>query len=203
MIRALFFHPGLSALTFRWIHRRAVLGFLLLPWFTLALLLAGLAVIDLFWGDGLIARQWVQEPRRVLLRQIAGDVIQGAGLLHLGGLLPWLVGLLLGRAPRRVSGALLALAWSSIGLGLGLQAGLSLQQPQVPLLASVFALAGLLYALSTHRRPARPQPRRIARPAGPPPPAAPPRRPAPPRAAAPLPILTDRHEAPTTVPAEF
>ena len=62
--------PPLTALISRWIHRRAVIGFLLLPWLTLVLALGGLAAVDLLLGDGVLAQQWAQEPRRELLRQL-------------------------------------------------------------------------------------------------------------------------------------
>ena len=90
------------------------------------------------------------------------------------------------------------------GLGLGLFAGLSVLQPQSLVLGGVCALAGLLYALSTRRARVRPARRlpvsvfqeedAVA--------ATPPSRPARTRAPAPLPVLTERHDAPTTLPAE-
>ena len=82
--------PPLTALISRWIHRRAVIGFLLLPWLTLVLALGGLAAVDLLLGDGVLAQQWAQEPRRELLRQLGLDLLWIVGALYLLGALPWL-----------------------------------------------------------------------------------------------------------------
>ena len=174
--------PPLTALISRWIHRRAVIGFLLLPWLTLVLALGGLAAVDLLLGDGVLAQQWAQEPRRELLRQLGLDLLWIVGALYLLGALPWLGGLLLGALPAPSSGL----------------------QPQSLVLGGVCALAGLLYALSTRRARVRPARRlpvsvfqeedAVA--------ATPPSRPARTRAPAPLPVLTERHDAPTTLPAE-
>jgi hypothetical protein len=106
--------------------------------------------------------------------------------------------------PAASSGLLLMLICGTAGLGLGLFAGLSALQPQSLVLGGVCALAGLLYALSTRRARARPARRlpvsvfqdddSVA--------PAPSSRPARTRAPAPLPVLTERHDAPTTLPAE-
>ena len=196
--------PPLTALISRWIHRRAVIGFLLLPWLTLVLALGGLAAVDLLLGDGVLAQQWAQEPRRELLRQLGLDLLWIVGALYLLGALPWLGGLLLGALPAPSSGLMLMLICGAAGLGLGLFAGLSVLQPQSLVLGGVCALAGLLYALSTRRARVRPARRlpvsvfqeedAVA--------ATPPSRPARTRAPAPLPVLTERHDAPTTLPAE-
>ena len=189
----------------RWIHRRAVLAFLLLPWLTLLLALAGLALLDHLLGDQVISQQWALEPHRELLRQLGVDLLWLVGALYLLGTLPWLGGLLLGGGALVWAAVLLVVLCGTAGIGLGLFAGLKAMQPQSLLLGAVCALSGLLYALATHREPP-PPPRGLPRsrfdlPDDGLPPAPPPTT-RPSRVPPPLPVLTDRHEAPTTIPAE-
>ena len=109
--------PPLTALISRWIHRRAVIGFLLLPWLTLVLALGGLAAVDLLLGDGVLAQQWAQEPRRELLRQLGLDLLWIVGALYLLGALLWLGGLLLGGGAATVPSAALVRVFDPVPPG--------------------------------------------------------------------------------------
>ena len=59
----------------RWIHRRAVLAWLLLPWLALGLAAAGIAVIDLVLGDGVSAQDWRLRPRTEWLWPALADAV--------------------------------------------------------------------------------------------------------------------------------
>ncbi len=185
----------------RWIHRRAVLAFLVLPWLTLVAALGGLLLIDTLLGDAVLLQDWLQESRRDWLLAWLRDLPWLLGALYAVGTVPWLLGVLLGgRPPLRtalVTGLLCGgSTWALLTDGFARS-----WQPGVWLVSATALLIGALYALLTHRiapRVGRQLPRRVVAPAPPPVPVAPPPRPAPP----PPPLIT-RHDAPTTLPTEI
>jgi hypothetical protein len=185
----------------RWIHRRAVLAFLVLPWLTLVVTVGGLLLVDTMLGDAILLQDWLQEPRRDWLLGWLRDLPWLLGALYVAGAVPWLLGVLLGgRPPLRtalVTGLLCGgSTWVLLTGGV-----FGAWQPGVWLVSVVALVIGALYALLTHRmapRVARQLPRRVVVPPPPAPVAPPPPRPAPP----PPPLIT-RHDAPTTLPTEI
>lgn len=140
------------------VHRRALLAFAFLPLF--ALILAGISMlsIDRWLGDGLSALGTHAEPWIDTLRHAVFDlppVLAGAYLL---GALPWFGGLVLGHHPPRVSATFLALVCAAGGLALSNLIDLPWTAPQAVMLAIDAAVAGVLYALLTHRPGHRPVP---------------------------------------------
>lgn len=185
----------------RWIHRRAVLAFLVLPWLTLVAVVGGCLLIDALLGDAVILQDWIQEPRRDWLLAWLRDLPWLLGALYLAGAVPWLLGVLLGGRPPLRTAVVVGVLCGGGTLALLMQEVATPWQPVVLLITGVATLAGAFYALLTHRivpRIARQLPRRAVVPMPPPVPVAPPPRPAPP----PPPPVT-RHDAPTTLPTEI
>lgn len=135
----------------KFVHRRALLAFAVLP--MVALLLTGISMlsIDRWLGDGLSALDFGAEPWTDTLRHAVFDwppVLIGAYLL---GAVPWIGGLVLGHHPPRVSASFLALGCAAGGLALSTRMNLPWTAPQAMMLAIDAAIAGVLYALLTHR----------------------------------------------------
>jgi hypothetical protein len=186
---------------FRWIHRRAVLAFLVLPWLTLVIAVGGCVLLDGLLGDALILQDWVQAPRREFLAAWLRDLPWLLGAMYALGALPWLLGVLLGGRPPVRTALVVAALCGGAGYALLAQTSVSPWHPAVWLIVATLASSGALYALLTHRiapRVGRRMPRRVVAP--PPPAPAPP--PPPPRPAPPPPPMT-RHDAPTTLPTEI
>lgn len=186
----------------RWIHRRAVLAWLLLPWLALGLAAAGIALIDLLLGDGVVAQDWRLRPRTEWLWPALGDAAPLLAGLYGGGTLAWALGILMGGRSARRASVVLGLLCAAAVLALADWAGFPWLQPVSLWLGAVALFTGSLYAALTHRP--SPQVRRMlprsAQPPPPPPPApAPPVRPP---VAPPIPTLM-RHEPPTTQPVEY
>lgn len=185
----------------RWIHRRAVLAFLVLPWLTLVVAVGGCLLIDALLGDAVILQDWVQEPRRDWLLAWLRDLPWLLGVLYLAGAVPWLLGVMLGGRPPLRTAVVVGALCGGATLALLMQEVATPWQPAVLLITGVATLVAALYALLTHRiapRVARQLPRRAVMPMPPPAPVAPTPRPVPP----PPPPVT-RHDAPTTLPTEI
>lgn len=185
----------------RWIHRRAVLAWLLLPWLALGLAALGIAVIDLVLGDGVSAQDWRLRPGTEWLWQALGDAPPLLAGLYGGGTLAWGLGVLMGGRSARRASVVLGLLCAGAVLAMADWAGFHGLQPVSLWLGAVALVIGSLYAALTHR--ARPQirrmpPRTVQAPPPPPVPVPPPRPPA----APPVPTLM-RHEPPTTQPVEY
>lgn len=183
----------------RWIHRRALLAWLLLPWLALLLVAVGLLLIDMTLGDGVTAQDWRFRQRRDWLWQGMTDLPMLLGGLYGAGSLAWGLGVLLGgRSARRAVLVLSGLCGLG-GLMLGRPVDLDWHHPASLVMGVVALISGGLYAALTHRptpRVLRRRPQPVEpRPAPPPPP------PPPPPSPAPVPTLI-RHEAPTTLPAD-
>ena len=184
----------------RWIHRRAVLAWLLLPWLAIGVAAVGLAVIDWTLGDGIIVHDWRLRPRNEWLLPGLTDLLVLMAGLYTAGTCVWGLGVLMGsRSARRASGVLGLLCLGGM-LALADWAGFPWRQAAPLWLGVVAFCTGGLYAALTHRptpKVLRPVQRAVQAP--PPPP-----RPAPPRPTAPEPIPTlMRHEPPTTQPVEY
>ncbi|MFM2054544.1 MAG: hypothetical protein RL456_2581 [Pseudomonadota bacterium] len=194
--------PDRSTLISRWIHARAVVALLLLPWLALALAAAGFVAADLWAGDAIARLDWARLPRRPVVEQALADLPWLIGGAYLAGLPPWLAGLMLGGRATSHAVSLLGALGGVLGVTVGLQAGLQIGQAGLWMLALVTGVVWGLYALLT-LRPVPVPPRLAPRPRIEPvelPPAPPPM----PRVVAPAPIPTlHRHDAPTTLPAEL
>lgn len=182
----------------RWIHRRALLAWLLLPWLALLLAGGGLLLIDLTLGDGVARQDWVLRPPREALGQIVMDLPLLLAGLYGAGSVVWLMGVALGSRSARRSALVLGVLCAAGGLMLGRLVGLSWHQPASLVLGSVALTIGGLYAALTHR----PTPRVLRRLSPPVPPPPPPPPPQPPPSPPPVPTLM-RHEPPTTLPVEY
>lgn len=183
----------------RWIHRRALLAWLLLPWLALLLVMLGLVLIDLTLGDGVSRQDWALRQPREALWQAAMDLPLALAGLYGVGSVAWLLGVLMGSRSARRSALVLGVLCAAGGLMVGRLVGLSWHQPASLVLGGVALIVGGLYAALTHR----PTPRVVRRfsPAVPPPPTPPP-PPPPPPSPPPVPTLM-RHEPPTTLPVEY
>ena len=186
----------------RWIHRRAVLAWLLLPWLALVLAVIGLAVIDLTLGDGVSAQDWRLRPRTEWMLPALTDVSLLLAGLYAAGSAVWVLGVLAGGRSARRASWLLGLLCAGAVLAVADWLGWHWLQPAALWLATVAWVTGGLYAALTHR-PSPAVQRRVPRAAPPPSPPspAPPPPPRPP-AAGPIPTLM-RHEPPTTQPVEY
>lgn len=185
----------------RWIHRRAVLAWLLLPWLALLLAATSLIVIDLTLGDRVLAQDWILRVRSEWLWQGLADLPLLMAGLYACGSIAWALGILMGgRSARRVS-LVLGLLCGAGGVLLGGLVGLAWHRPASLVLGGVALVTGGLYAALTHRPRPRVQRRPTWTPPPPPPPPAP-VAPARPPAARPVPTLI-RHEPPTTQPVEY
>ncbi|MEX8495653.1 hypothetical protein [Sphaerotilus sp.] len=182
----------------RWIHRRAVLAWLLLPWLALLLTAIGLIAIDLTLGDRVTAQDWALRIHPEWLWQSMADLPLLMAGLYACGSVAWTLGLLMGgRSARRAS-----LVLGLLCGGGGVLVGLAWYQPASLVLGSVALVTGGLYAALTHRPQLRVQRRQTRVPAAPPAPPPEPVAPARPPTAPPVPTLI-RHEPPTTQPVEY
>lgn len=190
------------SLIHRWIHRRALLAWLLLPWLALLLVAPGIILIDQVLGDGVTSQDWGLRQHRDWLWQGAIDLLLLLAGLYGAGSVVWVVGVLLGGRSARRAIVLLGLLCGWGGLMLGGLIGLDWSHPASLVMGIVALIVGGFYAALTHRPTPRVL-RRVARPVDPlpdpmPPPPPPLRVPSPP----PVPTLM-RHEAPTTLPADY
>lgn len=185
----------------RWIHRRALLAWLLLPWLAALLAAAGSVAVDLTLGDGVAMQDWSQRPSAEWFWQALADLPLLLLVLYGSGTIAWALGVLMGGRSARRASLVLGLLCGAAALAAGTLVGLRWFWPTSLLLGTVAFVTGGFYAALTHRPRLQVQ-RRLPRstPLSPQPPApAPPPRPP---AAAPVPTLI-RHEPPTTQPVEY
>jgi hypothetical protein len=185
----------------RWIHRRAALAWLLLPWLALLLAGLGLTVVDAVFGDGVLLQDWRVRARNEWLWPALLDLpLLLAGLYGLGSVV-WGCGVLAGGRSARRTAVVLGLLCGAGGLALGGLVGLAWNRPASLVLGVVALGIGIGYAALTHRPRLRVQRRMVQVVSVPPPPPAPP---PPVRAPVDGPATTVmRHEAPTTQPADY
>jgi hypothetical protein len=186
----------------RWIHRRAVLAWLLLPWLAVLLAAFSLVAIDLTVGDRVAAQDWTQRLRREWLWQSLADLPLLMAGSYVCGTAAWALGILMGDRPARRAAVVLGLLCGTGGVMLGGLVGLSWYRPASLALGIVSLTIGGLYAALTHRPRLRVASRQTWAPAIPPAPAPAPVAPAKPPAARPIPTLIP-HEPPTTQPVEY
>ena len=187
----------------RWIHRRAVLAWLLLPWAALLLAFAGLAAVDVVLGDGVVLLDWRQRAQTERWRHVLTDLPLLMAGLHAIGTVPWGLGVLMGGRSARRASVVLGLLCALASLWCAWWFGLAWQQPASLVLALTAFVIGGLQAALTHRPLPALHRRRPPRVVGEAPPVPPPPPPPPPKpAATPIPTLM-RHEPPTTQPAEY
>lgn len=186
----------------RWIHRRAVLAWLLLPWLALLLTAIGLVVVDLTLGDGVTAQDWALRLRSEWLQQGLADLPLLLAGLYAAGSVAWTMGVLMGGRSARRASLVLGLLCGVGGVLLGGLVGLAWYRPASLVLGGVALTVGGLYAALTHRPRLRVQRRQTWAPAPPPPTPPAPMAPARPPVAPPVPTLI-RHEPPTTQPVEY
>ncbi|WP_338414997.1 hypothetical protein [uncultured Sphaerotilus sp.] len=186
----------------RWIHRRAVLAWLLLPWLALLLIALGLIAIDLTLGDSVATQDWAQRVYSEWLWQGFADLPLLMAGLYACGSVAWALGVLMGGRSARRASLVLGLLCGAGGLMLGGLVGLSWHRPASLVLGGVALLIGGLYAALTHRPRLRVQRRQTWTPVSPPAPAPAPIAPARPPVAPPVPTLMP-HEPPTTQPVEY
>lgn len=185
----------------RWIHRRALLAWLLLPWAGLLLVAVGLTAVDLALGDGVSRQDWRLRAHLDWPWQALADLPWLLAGLYAVGTVAWGLGVLMGGRSARRASVVLGLLCSAGGVMLGSLVGLDWHRPASLVLGVAALVTGGLYAALTHRP--RPQVHRrpvripIAPPPPPPPPAPPPKPVVPP-----VPTLF-RHEPPTTQPVEY
>ncbi len=185
----------------RWIHRRAVLAWLLLPWLAWLLLGVGLAAVDWLLGDAVLLQDWRLRTRSDWLWPGLSDLGVLLAGLYAVGTVAWLSGVLVGGRAARRTCVLLGLLCGAGALALADWAGVAWHQPTALVLGAVALVTGGLYAALTHR----PRPRVLRRRPVPPlaqtvlPP--PPPRPPAVRPAGPATTVM-RHDAPTTQPAD-
>ena len=185
----------------RWIHRRALLAWLLLPWLAMLLAVVGMVAIDLTLGDGVSMQDWYLRPHADWFWQALGELPLLLAGLYGCGTVAWTLGVLMGGRPARRSLLALGLLCGAAGLASGSLIGFSWYHPTSLLLGAVALFTGGLYAALTQRPRLRVQ-RRLPQSVpvlSPPPIHAPPLRPPLP---APVPTLI-RHEPPTTQPVEY
>lgn len=185
----------------RWIHRRAVLAWLLLPWLALLLAAVGALVADLTLGDGVALQDWHLRPHADWFWQTVGDLPLLLAGLYGASTVVWTLGVLMGGRSARRSSLVLGLLCGAAGLVAGSLVDLAWYRPTSLVLGALAFVTGGLYAALTHRPRPRVQ-RRLPRSVPVPPPPPPPAPPARPPVAEPVPTLM-RHEPPTTQPVEY
>lgn len=185
----------------RWIHRRALLAWLLLPWLAMLLAAVGIVAVDLTLGDGVAMQDWNLRPHTEWFWQVLGDLPLLLVGLYGCGTVAWALGVLMGGRSARRSSLVLGLLCGAAGLAAGSLVGLTWHRPTSLVLGTVAFFTGGLYTALTHRPRLRVQ-RRLPRTAPVPPPPLPPVPPARPPVVEPVPTLM-RHEPPTTQPVEY